>query len=67
MEQSSTLISSSLTSDIALRAVRVPERSGESGTELAPGVYFRMLLGAITGYGNFDRDAGILVPPRAKR
>ena len=63
------------TNDIGLRAVRVPEQSGEpgaeppasagaeAGAELAPGVYFRMLLGGITGHGSFGRDAGIVVPP----
>ena len=54
------------TNDIALRAVRVPERSAEAaaeaGGELAPGVYFRVLLGGITGHGSFGRDAGIVVP-----
>ena len=63
------------TNDIGLRAVRVPEQSGapgaepsasagaEAGAELAPGVYFRLLLGGITGHGSFGRDAGIVVPP----
>ena len=55
------------TNDIALRAVRVPERSAEPpaepGAGLAPGVYFRVLLGGITGHGSFGRDAGVVVPP----
>ena len=59
------------TNDIGLRAVRIPEQSGapgaepsaSAGAELAPGVYFRMLLGGITGHGSFGRDAGIVVPP----
>ena len=63
------------TNDIGLRAVRIPKQSGapgaepsasagaEAGAELAPGVYFRMLLGGITGHGSFGRDAGIVVPP----
>ena len=51
------------TNDIALRAVRVPERAAGPGAELAPGVYFRVLLGGITGHGSFGRDAGIVVPP----
>ena len=63
------------TNDIGLRAVRIPEQTGapgaepsasagaEAGAELAPGVYFRMLLGGITGHGSFGRDAGIVVPP----
>lgn len=54
------------TNDIALRAVRVleqPAEPPEAGGELAPGVYFRVLLGGITGHGSFGRDAGIVVPP----
>jgi len=51
------------TNDIALRAVQVPERAAEPGAELAPGVYFRVLLGGITGHGSFGRDAGVVVPP----
>ena len=66
------------TNDIGLRAVRVPEQAAKAGGEpaaepsasagaeagagLAPGVYFRMLLGGITGHGSFGRDAGIVVP-----
>ena len=51
------------TNDIGLRAVRVPEQAAEAGAGLAPGVYFRMSLGGITGHGSFGRDAGIVVPP----
>lgn len=55
------------TNDLALRAVRVLEQPAEppaeAGGELAPGVYFRVLLGGITGHGSFGRDAGIVVPP----
>ena len=57
------------TNDIALRAVRVPEQGtpvgagAGAGTEPAPGVYFRVLLGGITGHGSFGSNAGIAVPP----
>ena len=51
------------TNDIGLRAVRVPERCAEPDAGLAPGVYFRVLLGGITGHGSFGRDAGVVVPP----
>ena len=58
------------TNDIGLRAVRLPEpapsagaEGAESSAELAPGVYFRILLGGITGHGSFGRDAGIVVSP----
>ena len=60
------------TNDIGLRAVRVPEQaaaaggdaSGADSADLAPGVYFRVLLGGITGHGSFGSDAGIVVPPQ---
>ena len=48
------------TNDIGLRAVRVPEADS---AELAAGVYFRVLLGGITGHRSFGSDAGIVVPP----
>ena len=31
--------------------------------QLAAGVYFRVLLGGITGHRSFGSDAGIVVPP----
>jgi ferredoxin-nitrite reductase len=46
------------TNDIGFQAVRVAE-----GKTVAAGVYFRVLLGGITGHGVFARDAGILVQP----
>ena len=56
------------TNDIALCAVRVPDQAAEAGggagsAELTPGVYFRVLLGGITGHGSFGSDAGIVVAP----
>ena len=38
-------------------------RPRSRGAELTPGVYFRVLLGGITGHGSFGHDAGIVVPP----
>jgi len=46
------------TNDIGFQAVRVPE-----GRAVAPGIYFRCLLGGITGHLRFAEDAGIVVPP----
>jgi ferredoxin-nitrite reductase len=46
------------TNDIGFAAVAV---SGAAG--VPDGVYFRLLLGGITGHGDFARDAGVLVPP----
>jgi ferredoxin-nitrite reductase len=46
------------TNDIGFAAVRVAEGKGA-----APGVYFRVQLGGITGHGDFARDAGVLLAP----
>jgi ferredoxin-nitrite reductase len=46
------------TADIGFAAVRVgPEKP------IAARVYFRMLLGGLTGQGSFGRDAGVLLEP----
>ena len=47
------------TNDIGFRAVRVREESAGDG--VAPGVYFRLTLGGITGHKDFARDTGVLV------
>ncbi len=46
------------TNDIGFAAVKVP-----AGAAMPEGVYFRMLLGGITGHGDFARDTGILLKP----
>lgn len=46
------------TNDIGFAAVRVP-----AGAAAPEGVYFRMLLGGITGHGDFARDTGVLLKP----
>ena len=46
------------TNDIGFAAVTVPP-----GAAVPAGVYFRMLLGGITGHGDFARDTGILLKP----
>ena len=46
------------TNDIGFVAVRVAE-----GQSVAPGIYFRMQLGGITGHGDFARDSGVLLKP----
>jgi ferredoxin-nitrite reductase len=46
------------TADIGFAAVRVgPDKA------VPPGVYFRMLLGGLTGHGGFARDSGVLLQP----
>lgn len=47
------------TNDIGLAAVRVG-----GGHEVPAGVYFRLLLGGITGHGQFAQDSGILLKPQ---
>ena len=46
------------TNDIGFTAVEVGE-----GHDIPPGVYFRMILGGITGHQDFARDTGILLHP----
>ena len=47
------------TNDIGFQAVRVNEGFG-----LAPGVWFKLCLGGITGHRDFARDTGVLVRPQ---
>ncbi len=53
------------TNDIGCFAVRVTEKSLAAALEakLAPGVYFRVELGGISGHGDFARDTGLLLAP----
>ena len=56
------------TNDIGFLAVRVTERSlarldPAPAEAPAPGVYFRVLLGGITGHRDFARDTGLLIRP----
>lgn len=62
------------TNDLAFCAVRVTEATLAHGAALdpssairhasfGPGVYFRVLLGGITGHRDFARDAGLLLKP----
>ncbi len=46
------------TNDIGFGAMRVRE-----GGALAPGVYFRVAVGGITGHGDFASDLGVVVAP----
>src|SRR5438270_295422 len=46
------------TNDIGFQAVAVREGFG-----LAPGVWFRLLLGGITGHKDFARETGVVVRP----
>ncbi len=46
------------TNDIGFRAVEVAEAAG-----VAPGIWFRLLLGGISGHQDLARDTGVLVSP----
>jgi ferredoxin-nitrite reductase len=46
------------TNDIGFQAVTVKDGFG-----LAPGVWFRLLLGGITGHKDFGRETGVVVKP----
>jgi len=47
------------TNDIGFAAVQVGP-----GKPLPEGVYFRMLLGGLTGHGSFAQDSGVLLEPQ---
>src|SRR6185312_1007788 len=57
--------------DIGFTACRVTEKSvtlnGDAGgvpsPRIAPGIYFRLELGGISGHGDFARDTGLLIKP----
>jgi ferredoxin-nitrite reductase len=46
------------TNDIGFQAVEVKDGYG-----VAPGVYFRLALGGITGHKDFAQDTGVILPP----
>ncbi len=46
------------TNDIGFVAVEIGE-----GHDVSPGIYFRMILGGITGHKDFARDTGLLLRP----
>ena len=46
------------TNDIGFQAVEVKEGAG-----LEPGVYFRLMLGGITGHKDLARDTGVILKP----
>ena len=47
------------TNDIGFQAVRVNDGFG-----LAPGIWFKLCLGGLTGHHDFARDSGVLVAPK---
>lgn len=56
------------TNDIAFLAARVTDKTLDASpspisARPAPGIYFRVLLGGITGHQDFARDTGLLIRP----
>ena len=51
------------TNDIAFQAVEVCEGAVNNGQPVAPGVWFRLMLGGISGHMDLARDTGVLVKP----
>jgi ferredoxin-nitrite reductase len=49
------------TNDIGFKAVQVREERADG--DLAPGIYFQLALGGITGHKDFARETGVLVRP----
>src|SRR5260370_38520283 len=47
------------TNDIAFQAVEVKEGAG-----VASGVWFRLMIGGITGHKDFARETGVVVAPK---
>jgi ferredoxin-nitrite reductase len=67
-DNGSLLSAAADTNDIGFFAVRVSAGSlARAGIPLssapAPGIYFRVQLGGITGHRDFAKDTGVLVPP----
>ena len=46
------------TNDIGFQAIRLGDGAG-----VLPGIYFRLVLGGITGHGDIARDTGVILPP----
>ncbi len=52
------------TNDIGFQAVTVPDGTSDTaGAPIAPGVWYRLALGGITGHRDFARDTGVILPP----
>ena len=54
------------TNDIGFQAITVPEGvTDTAGTAVAPGIWYRLALGGITGHRDFARDTGVILRPEA--
>jgi len=52
------------TNDIGFQAVQVTEVAKAMQPSVAPGVWFRLMLGGITGHKHLARETGIIVTPQ---
>ncbi len=51
------------TNDIGFQAVEVLEGASFEGQPVAPGIWYRLALGGITGHKDLARDTGVVVAP----
>ena len=51
------------TNDIGFQAVQVGEGASFAGEPIVPGVYFRLILGGISGHKDLARDTGVILRP----
>ncbi len=52
------------TNDIGFQAVEVLEGGSFGGEPVAPGIWYRLALGGITGHRDLARDTGVIVRPQ---
>ncbi len=51
------------TNDIGFQAIEVLEGASFDGQPVAPGIWYRLALGGITGHKDLARDTGVVVAP----
>ena len=51
------------TNDIGFQAIEVGEGASFEGQPVAPGIWYRLALGGITGHKDLARDTGVIVAP----
>jgi ferredoxin-nitrite reductase len=51
------------TNDIGFQAIEVLEGASSEGQPVAPGIWYRLALGGITGHKDLARDTGVVVAP----
>lgn len=51
------------TNDIGFQAIEVVEGASFEGQPVAPGIWYRLALGGITGHKDLARDTGVIVAP----